>query len=492
MKILRNFSLLLLLLVSLFTLTLTLTSAAGAKLFLSPETGTHYVGSYFSVEVLVDTGGNKTNAYEAVLAYPPDKLEAVSVSGGGSICDLWITQTKTTLECGATKAYKGTGGRIGTLTFRAKAAGTANISISGGNVKKADGSGTEILSARGSAAFEIQELPEGVPAISSSTHPDQNAWYQENTATLSWTAPSGADGYSYVLSSKPEEIPNDSSEGTATILTYEDLTDGTWYFHLKAKSGSSWSNTNHFRIQIDRQPPEDFEIVVDPPGSPITRAPLLSFAATDALSGVDHYEISINGSEFATTSSPYQFDRIKGGNHEITVRAVDRAGNVKEAKVILNVIGVSAPTIVRPIEGDRIPFLAPLEITATSTAVGKIELVMDGKVFTTLDNSTGPDYTYRKLLSPKEHQLTAVFLNSDGIESEPTAVKFLVNPWAVYLFGLTVPGFVFYPVLLAVLAGLFLLARRWIKKVRVRVKSKSGKPNQPMAEASQPPIDKRD
>ena len=465
----------------LFTTTLTLAlaltvSAAGARLHLSPASGNYYVGSYFAVEVLVDTGGNKTNAYKAVLTYSTDKLEAVSVSGGGSICDLWITQTKSTLECGTTAAYKGGAGRIGTINFRAKAAGTANISISAGNVKKADGNGTEILSSRGSAAFEIQELPEGVPAISSSTHPNQTAWYQENTATFSWTAPAGADGYSYILNSKPGEIPNDSSEGTETTRTYEVLTDGTWYFHLKAKSGNSWSNTNHFRLQIDRQPPEDFEIVVDPPGDPISRAPLLSFAATDALSGIDHYEISIDGSASLTTTSPYQFDRIKGGIHEIIVRAVDRAGNVKEAKTTLNVIGVSSPTIVRPIEGDRIPFLAPLEITATSTAVGKIELAMDGKVFATLDSSTGSDYTYRKLLSPREHQLTAVFLNSDGIESEPASIKFRVNPWAVYLFGLTVPGYLIYPALLAALAGLFLLAKKWLKKARTSRRAREPSP----------------
>ncbi|MEX0887805.1 MAG: hypothetical protein WDZ67_00255, partial [Patescibacteria group bacterium] len=105
------------LLLSLFTLT-SFANAASAKLYLSPASESYYVGQYFSVDVLVDTGGNLTNAYKAVLAYPTDKLEAVAVSGGGSICDLWLTQTKTTLECGATTPYKGSAGRIGTIDFR--------------------------------------------------------------------------------------------------------------------------------------------------------------------------------------------------------------------------------------------------------------------------------------------------------------------------------------------------------------------------------------
>src|SRR3989304_5187763 len=84
------FSLTLLFLLLLITSTL---FAAGAKLFLSPETGTQYVGSYLSVDVLVNTGGNPTNAYRAVITYPTAKLEAIAVSTGGSVCSLWIPPT---------------------------------------------------------------------------------------------------------------------------------------------------------------------------------------------------------------------------------------------------------------------------------------------------------------------------------------------------------------------------------------------------------------
>lgn len=471
-----------LLLLLLCTLTV---AAAGAKLFLSPATGTYHVGDYLSVEVLVDTGGNVTNAYKAFLAYPAEKLSAVSVSTGGSICSLWIPPSPSysnagntaAFECGTTSRYKGAAGRIGTITFVVKAAGTATVSIASGQVKKADGAGTEILNVRDSSSFTLQELPEGVPTISSSTHPDQNAWYQSKTVDLSWSteASAKADGFSYLLSRKSEDTLDDTSEGAETNKTYASLEDGIWYFHLKAHrpeatpaGGQGWSSVSRFRIQIDSQPPEDFEVVSDPPADRVFRAPLISFAATDKLSGVDHYEISIDEGEFTTAVSPYRFTQIRSGTHEIVVRAVDRAGNIKDSRLTLSVIGVPSPTIVRPTEGENIPLLAPLKTKIAVTAPGTVELLLDDQLFATLDSSTGFELerTYRKILSPRKHQLSAVFVNADGIESEPEEVSFVVNPREVYLLGFVLPWYFGYPILVAIFALLMFFPIRFIRKFR--------------------------
>src|SRR3989304_10363494 len=125
----RNWKKLALVILLLFLLTTPTLFAAGAKLLLSPDTGTQYVGSYLSVDVLVNTGGNPTNAYRAVVTYPAAKLEAVAVSTGGSVCSLWIPPTPrysndsgtAPFECGATQAYKGTSGRVGRIDFLVKA-----------------------------------------------------------------------------------------------------------------------------------------------------------------------------------------------------------------------------------------------------------------------------------------------------------------------------------------------------------------------------------
>ncbi|NIT03757.1 hypothetical protein GTO10_02375 [Candidatus Saccharibacteria bacterium] len=446
--------------------------AAGARLYLSPSEGNYYVGSYILVDVLVDAGGTATNAYKATLTNSSN-LNPVSVSGGGSICALWITQTPTTLECGTFNAYSGSSGKLGTIVFLAQGAGSATVSISGGNVKKADGAGTEVLSSRESATFNIQELPEGAPSVSSATHPDQNAWYQARTAEISWSA-EGADGFSYTLNQNPTDTPDDTATGTESSKTYTDLPDGVHYFHVKARKENAWSNTAHFRIQVDATAPEAFEIVSDPPADKVFRAPMLSFFTTDTTSGVDHYEISIDGGDFFETTSPYRFERIRSGSHEITVRAFDQAGNTTDSKITLVVISVAPPQIIRPTDGERIALFAPLEVGFTTSAAGTVELLLDDRLIATLKSSPGEEsnYTHKGWIVPEVRRLSAVYINADGIESNPAEVSFTVTMGSVYLLGITVPGFIFYPVLLALLAGLGFLGGRRIKKVRTRKKGK--------------------
>src|SRR3989304_7040622 len=163
---------------------------------------------------------------------------------------------------------------------------------------------------------------------------------------------------------------------------------------------------------------------------------------------------------------------MKGGVHGVVVRAVDRAGNIKEARATLEVVGISAPVITKPTEGETIPFLAPLDIRAGTGSAGTIELLLDGKIVATPNTDPGfkIEHTLRQLILPGGHKLAAVFINTDGIESAPAGIGFKINAGTVYLLGLLIPGFIFFPASLAVLALLvFFLVRRikrWKNKRR--------------------------
>jgi len=472
-KVLRSF----LAFALILSLSLSRIFAAGASLYFYPSSGTQYVDNYFPVYVYVNTGGNETNAYKAIVTYPTDKLWITSVSSGGSICTLSIppspsysnSQGRATFECGTPTAYNGSVGRIGTITFLVKETGTATLRIaSGSQVKKADGKGTEILAIKGTATFTLKPPPTGAPAISSPTHPDQNAWYQATTAILSWTKPSGADGFSFTLTHSSKTVPDDVSEGTETSKTYKDLTDGVWYFHLKAHSSGGWSAVRHFRIQIDTQAPDEFEIVSDPPADKvIDRAPTLSFATTDKPSEIDHYEISIDGSDFERTTSPYRFDWIYSGTHEVTVRAVDKAGNTRDASITLRVKHVPPPTITSPKQGEILPLFEPLVIQGKVVEAGTVELFLDDRLLTSIE-VTGPDfeYTYTEFLHPWQHRLSATFITEEGIKSAQAEVSFRVDPRAITLFGITFPGWLIYGLLIIIIIHLLLLLIRYLRSSR--------------------------
>jgi len=72
---------------------------------------------------------------------------------------------------------------------------------------------------------------------------------------------------------------------------------------------------------------------------------LVEWQASDALSGLDHFEVSVDGDAFAS-AGPDLSRSLTGlgeGIHEVTVRAVDRAGNVRESSVTFLIAGGAAP-----------------------------------------------------------------------------------------------------------------------------------------------------
>ena len=89
-------------------------------------------------------------------------------------------------------------------------------------------------------------------------------------------------------------------------------------------------------ITIDGTPPADVQIAVDPAGWANTNSVTLTFSASDALSGVDLYELSIEGIDggaYFAASSPHVQDvsALADGTHIATVRATDKAGNSASA-----------------------------------------------------------------------------------------------------------------------------------------------------------------
>ena len=447
--------------------------AGNARLYLSPSSGTKYVGSAFSVSVRVSSGSHTTNAYKAVVRFPTSLLSVTSASVGGSICTLQITGSPSysnsggtvNFECGHPGSFSGGAGLIGTITFLAKATGTANLTFSSAQVKAADGSGTEVLGSTGGATFNLEPAPVSGPRVSSSTHPNQNAWYALEDVELAWTNPAGSNGFSYVLDGSSRTVPDDVSEGTGRGINYKNLSDGTRYFHIKARGAGGWSTTTHFRIRIDTTPPDPFEVTSDPPAENVTAAPLIIAHAIDRPSGIDHYEIALDGGNFVSVSGmPYQYEQITEGTHTVTVRAVDKAGNYRDSSLVLHVIDIEDPQITRPADGSYLPILEQLEIEGTAPE-GLVKLYLNDELIAQVESDGDFEYTYTGFLRPGPYKLKAIAVTDRGIESSPAEITFTVDPRAVSLFGLTLPGWLVYGLLLGIIIMLLILLFRYLRKV---------------------------
>ncbi|TCL54575.1 RHS repeat-associated protein [Hydrogenispora ethanolica] len=114
------------------------------------------------------------------------------------------------------------------------------------------------------------------------------------------------------------------------------LPDGDRTIIITAQDAAGNIATYQVETLIDTVPPAAFTPAANPAGWTNQNKPTINFSTTDATSGVDHYEISLDGGETlaSVTGSSYPFTAaIPDGEHTVRVKAVDRAGNATTAEV---------------------------------------------------------------------------------------------------------------------------------------------------------------
>jgi len=318
--------------------------AKAATLYLMPPSQTIYQGSSFIIEVRLDSESEEINTVEGNLNFPPELLEIVDFSKGGSILSFWakepfLERGEISFLGGIPGGFRGEGSIL-KINFLAKEIGKADILFTGDSkVLLNDGKGTSAKLNFLEGNYEIIRRPEGLPLISSPTHPDQNKWYKGNTLHLHWDLVEGAE-YSFILSqdplAEPDETP-DKPEGELIWMgdmEYPNLEDGIYYFFLKQKlPGKDWSPKVAFRAMIDATPPEPFELKIGQDASMFGGKYFVSFLAIDKTSGIDHYEIQEGKGDFREAKSPYLLGDQSLRN-KIIVKVVDKAGNERISELM--------------------------------------------------------------------------------------------------------------------------------------------------------------
>jgi hypothetical protein len=341
--------------------------AMAASLILSPRAGTYSVGSTFSTSVLVDTNGVAFNAASGRLSFPPDLLEVVSVSKASSIISLWVQEPSFSNAAGNVSfegivlnpGFKGSSGNIISVQFRVKKTGSANVSFTSGELLANDGIGTSILSSLGTGAYTLISRPvapvvEDTPPTQSDDTPAESQSETKSTAKVTVASPSHpVDGWSnqttgtftfafgeevvamrLLVDDVPDSIPVVVYEPPIKEKSLSDLAEGTSYLHIQMKDSSGWGEVKHYKLQIDTVKPEQLSVqkIVPQNDADITFA----LTSSDLVSGIDRYEISIDGKETivvpATGTETFFSPRgLVAGIHTMHVKVFDKAGNVTES-----------------------------------------------------------------------------------------------------------------------------------------------------------------
>lgn len=112
-----------------------------------------------------------------------------------------------------------------------------------------------------------------------------------------WTYPSdlsGIDDFSYILDDLNNTIPDKTVDTSNPYTSYDNVVDGIWYFHLRAKDNAgNWGNTSHRRINVDSAHPSITNVVANPMVQQQDGYVNISCKTTDSLRGINNAKVII-------------------------------------------------------------------------------------------------------------------------------------------------------------------------------------------------------
>ncbi|MBI2120364.1 MAG: hypothetical protein HYT94_01940 [Parcubacteria group bacterium] len=370
--------------VLLFLLPHSLFAASGASLSVLPSTGSYQVGDVFTVSILVATAGQPINAVEGKITFNTDEIEVAGISKDSSIVGSWTTEPAVDSEEGSiafgggiTEGFTGDSGKVFSIDFRPRRVAESTVRFStGAAILANDGFGTNliesmnagayvftakevipvivqsgvsepeplVLGASTSTPFSATTSTEAISLVSSS-HPDQNKWYSESTAGFSWTLPPGVNAVRLSVNAKPDAAPTKLYSPAIAERVVKDTSDGISYFHLRARTENGWGESVHYRFQTDTEQPEKFQIAQ----ASTTGMFGFIFTAEDRTSGIEKYLVQIDGgpeTEWKDDGSRAYIPEVQSsGDHILSVKALDMAGNFATSSIAFTLDPVPAPTI---------------------------------------------------------------------------------------------------------------------------------------------------
>jgi hypothetical protein len=223
--------------------------------------------------------------------------------------------------------------------------GPATLHFASGTVVLAeDGLGTDVLrlSTDGSYTFADERSPVVMNGIASvlafsPTHPNAARWYNDPNVLMTWIGTAG-ERYQYEIDQSPAISSLAGASSTASdSVALDGLADGVWYFHIAAAVNGALGPISDYKIMIDTAPPAPPDIKASQTTISAGQVVRLTFTSEDTLSGLaNNYYVKFDDGIFLPTASPLYIS-LPEGEHTITVRAFDNAGNYTDNSVMIDV-----------------------------------------------------------------------------------------------------------------------------------------------------------
>ena len=169
-----------------------------SEAYFKPSVSALATNSEFSVGVFVDSA-DSVNALDLGISYPSDALKFIGSDASHSIVAFWqsgkvlISEGHISLSGGILPPFRGAGGLVSTLRFRALSVGEPKLSFERSSLYLADGTGTKIdigsssIVLSVSASTPVAKLPpQSEPSSSDTTPPSLTVRLIKDSATSNY------------------------------------------------------------------------------------------------------------------------------------------------------------------------------------------------------------------------------------------------------------------------------------------------------------------
>ena len=263
------------------------------------------------------------------------------------------------------------------------------------------------------------------------TFPSDGAILNTSSVTIYWNGSDSERGINHY------EIRNDSGSWTDvelnTSYTFRNLSDGSHTVDVKAVDNASNENTTSVTFTVDTTAPE---LTIDSPLNGtifnITTNVTVSWTASDATSGISHYEIRSNSGNWTDVelNTSYTFTELSDDSYTVEVKVIDNASNENTTSVKFTV-DTRAPevAITSPADGARLNtanVMVSWNGSDATSGIDHYEIRIDSGNWT--DVKLNRSYTFTNLLDGS-HTVDVKAIDNEGNKNR-ASVTFTVDATA--------------------------------------------------------------
>lgn len=254
------------------------------------------------------------------------------------------------------------------------------------------------------------------------------------------------------------------NEGLSTSHTFLNVTEGNHEVHIKAID--KLGNLNEVSVNFFRDTSLPSVSIISPSSSYLANLPNLTatWNGSDAVSGIEHYEFKLDEGDWTTTgtSTTHDISGISDGTHNLSVKAIDKAGNFKETSVTF-IVDTNPPVIsILPLQnGSQIKsstIMVNWSGSDETSGIGHYRIRLDENSWVNLETNTS--YTFDRV-DDGDHIVYVEAIDKAG-NSRQTQIHLVINTSLIGGPGWTDDIMIFGTISICVLIalGLFFVKRR--------------------------------